>query len=142
MPRDGPPTYRGHDIKYFYKLTIATQRVKSKVQTLTVPIRVLPIPLIARPEELPITEETNDELAPTNPFLEKKDVTELEISWHHLKVVLVFISYLAKLMNVRNLHFNRMLQHGEHPNSIAFPINVDLWEDFASLNHPINWAKI
>ncbi|XP_013100480.1 RAB6A-GEF complex partner protein 2 isoform X2 [Stomoxys calcitrans] len=87
VPRDGPPTYRGHDIKYFYKLTIATQRVKSKVQTLTVPIRVLPIPLIARTDELPITEETNDELAPTNPFLEKKEISELEISWHHLKNV-------------------------------------------------------
>uniref|UniRef100_T1PIJ8 Rgp1 n=1 Tax=Musca domestica TaxID=7370 RepID=T1PIJ8_MUSDO len=87
IPRDGPPTYRGHDIKYFYKLTIATQRVKCKVQTLTVPLRVLPIPLIARPDELPITEETNDELAPTNPFVEKKEITELEISWHHLKNV-------------------------------------------------------
>ena len=76
------------EIRYFYKLTIATQRVMSKVQTLTVPLRVLPIPLIARTDEMPITEETNDELAPTNPFLEKKDLTELEISWHHLKVCL------------------------------------------------------
>lgn len=86
MPRDGPPTYRGHDIRYFYKITIATQRVKSKVQTLTVPIRVLPIPLIARQDELPVTVETNEELAPTNPFLEKREISELEISWHHLKV--------------------------------------------------------
>lgn len=86
MPRNGPPTYRGHDIRYFYKITIATQRVKSKVQTLTVPIRVLPIPLIARQDELPVTVETNEELAPTNPFLEKREVSELEISWHHLKV--------------------------------------------------------
>ncbi|KAH8359562.1 hypothetical protein KR093_007408 [Drosophila rubida] len=87
VPRDGPPTYRGHDIRYFYKITIATQRVKSKVQTLTVPIRVLPIPLIARPDELPVTVETNEELAPTNPFLEKREISELEISWHHLKNV-------------------------------------------------------
>lgn len=86
VPRDGPPTYRGHDIRYFYKITIATQRVKSKVQTLTVPIRVLPIPLIARPDELPVTVETNEELTPTNPFLEKREISELEISWHHLKV--------------------------------------------------------
>lgn len=86
VPRDGPPTYRGHDIRYFYKITIATQRVKSKVQTLTVPIRVLPIPLIARQDELPVTVETNEELAPTNPFLEKREISELEISWHHLKV--------------------------------------------------------
>uniref|UniRef100_A0A1A9ZY47 Arrestin C-terminal-like domain-containing protein n=1 Tax=Glossina pallidipes TaxID=7398 RepID=A0A1A9ZY47_GLOPL len=84
VPRNGPPTYKGHDIK----LTIATQRVKSKVQTLAVPIRVLPIPPIARPDELPITVETNDELAPTNPFLEKREVSELETSWHHLKNVI------------------------------------------------------
>uniref|UniRef100_A0A905AUT1 RAB6A-GEF complex partner protein 2 n=1 Tax=Glossina morsitans morsitans TaxID=37546 RepID=A0A905AUT1_GLOMM len=88
VPRNGPPTYKGHDIKYFYRLTIATQRVKSKVQTLAVPIRVLPIPPIARPDELPITVETNDELAPTNPFLEKREVSELETSWHHLKNVI------------------------------------------------------
>ncbi|XP_068155514.1 RAB6A-GEF complex partner protein 2 [Drosophila tropicalis] len=87
VPREGPPTYRGHDIRYFYKITIATQRVKSKVQTLTVPIRVLPIPIIARPEELHVTVETNEELAPTNPFLEKREISELEISWHHLKNV-------------------------------------------------------
>uniref|UniRef100_W8BZ46 Retrograde Golgi transport protein RGP1 n=1 Tax=Ceratitis capitata TaxID=7213 RepID=W8BZ46_CERCA len=87
LPRNGPPTYRGHDIKYFYKITIATQRVKSKVQLLSVPIRVLPIPIIARPDEMQCTEETNDELAPTNPFLEKREISELEISWHHLKNV-------------------------------------------------------
>lgn len=86
LPRNGPPTYRGHDIKYFYKITIATQRVKSKVQMLGVPIRVLPIPIIAHPDEMHCTEETNDELAPTNPFLEKREISELEISWHHLKV--------------------------------------------------------
>ncbi|XP_044312831.1 RAB6A-GEF complex partner protein 2 [Drosophila rhopaloa] len=87
VPRDGPPTYRGHNIRYFYKITIATQRVKSKVQTLTVPIRALPIPIISRPDELPVTVETNEELAPTNPFLEKREISELEISWHHLKNV-------------------------------------------------------
>lgn len=87
IPRDGPPTYRGHNIRYFYKITIATQRVKSKVQTLAVPIRVLPIPIISRPDELPVTVETNEELAPTNPFLEKREISELEISWHHLKNV-------------------------------------------------------
>ncbi|XP_037956414.1 RAB6A-GEF complex partner protein 2-like [Teleopsis dalmanni] len=85
IPRDGPPTFRGHDIRYFYKITIATQRVKSKVQTLTLPIRVLPIPIIARPDDLHCTEDTNDELAPTNPFLEKREISELEISWHNLK---------------------------------------------------------
>lgn len=100
VPRDGPPTYRGHDIRYFYKITIATQRVKSKVQTLTVPIRVLPIPIIARPDELPVTVETNEELAPTNPFLEKREISELEISWHHLKASSFFILMAIKKMPV------------------------------------------
>jgi len=101
VPRDGPPTYRGHDIRYFYKITIATQRVKSKVQTLTVPIRVLPIPVIARPDELPVTVETNEELAPTNPFLEKREISELEISWHHLKVcTFTYTSYTRIYRNI------------------------------------------
>lgn len=45
----------------------------------------MPIPIISRPDELPVTVETNEELAPTNPFLEKREISELEISWHHLK---------------------------------------------------------
>lgn len=84
IPRAGPPTYRGHDIKYFYKITIATQRVKSKVQSLQLPIRVLPIPIIIKSEDV-LGNDTNDDLTPTNPFLEKRDITELEISWHHIK---------------------------------------------------------
>lgn len=86
LPLDGPPTYRGHDIKYFYRITIATQRVKSKVQTLSVPIRVLPIPVIIRPEEVPaLCNETNEELAPTNPFLEnKKTESDVEIAWQNV----------------------------------------------------------
>lgn len=82
IPRDGPPTYRGHDIKYFYKITIATQRVKSKVQSLHLPIRVLP--MIMRNEDI-LGNDTNDDLTPTNPFLEKREITELEVSWHHIK---------------------------------------------------------
>lgn len=84
IPRAGPPTYRGHDIKYYYKITIATQRVKCKVQILQLPIRVLPIPIIIRSEVI-LGNDTNDDLTPTNPFLSKREVSELEISWHHIK---------------------------------------------------------
>ncbi len=82
-----PPTYRGIGIKYFYKLTIATQRVGSKVQVLRVPIRVLSLPTVIRPDDVPaLCNETNEELAPTNPFLEKrKSETKLEIALHHLQ---------------------------------------------------------
>lgn len=84
-----PPTYRGQAIRYFWKITIATQRLGSKVQTLRCPIRVLPLPTAIRPDEVPaLCTETNDELAPTNPFLEKRRTeTRLEISLHHLQNV-------------------------------------------------------
>lgn len=87
LPMSSPPTYRGIGIKYFYKLTIATQRVGSKVQVLRVPIRVLSLPTVIRPDEVPaLCNETNEELAPTNPFLEKrKTETKLEIALHHLQ---------------------------------------------------------
>lgn len=82
-----PPTYRGIGIKYFYKLTIATQRVGSKVQILRVPIRVLSLPTVIRSDDVPaLCNETNEELSPTNPFLEKrKTETKLEIALHHLQ---------------------------------------------------------
>ncbi|CAD7093498.1 unnamed protein product [Hermetia illucens] len=87
LPINGPPTYRGHGIKYFYRITIATQRVKSKVHILSVPIRVLPLPAVVRPEEVPaLCNDTNEELAPTNPFLENYNTqSEVEVSWHHLQ---------------------------------------------------------
>lgn len=87
LPMSCPPTYRGIGIKYFYKLTIATQRVGSKVQVLRVPIRVLSLPTVIRPDDVPaLCNETNEELAPTNPFLEKrKTESKLEIALHHLQ---------------------------------------------------------
>lgn len=84
---NSPPTYRGIGIRYFYKITIATQRVGSKVQVLRCPIRVLPLPTVIRPDEVPaLCNDTSEELAPTNPFLEKrKTETKLEIALHHLQ---------------------------------------------------------
>lgn len=48
VPMSAPPTYRGQAIRYFWKLTIATQRLGSKVQVLRCPIRVLPLPTAIR----------------------------------------------------------------------------------------------
>lgn len=84
----GPSTYRGKGIRYFYKITIATQKVGSKVQVLRLPIRVLSLPTGIRPDEIPaLCNETSDELSPTNPFLEhrKSAETKLEIALHHLQ---------------------------------------------------------
>lgn len=84
----GPPTYRGTSIRYFYKITIATQKVGAKVQALHLPIRVLSLPTMIKVEEIPaLCNDTSDELSPSNPFLEKykKLETKLELALHHLQ---------------------------------------------------------
>lgn len=84
----GPPTYRGTSIRYFYKITIATQKVGAKVQALHLPIRVLSLPTMIKLEEIPaLCNETSDELSPTNPFLENRNnlETKLELALHHLQ---------------------------------------------------------
>lgn len=87
LPLSSPPTYKGTYIKYSYKITITAARLNSNVQVLRVPIRVLPMPTIIRPDEVPaLCNETNEELAPTNPFLEKRSTeSKLEIALHHLQ---------------------------------------------------------
>lgn len=88
LPLYGPSTYRGKSIRYFYKITIATQKVGSKVQVLRLPIRVLSLPTSIRPDEIPtLCNDTSDELSPSNPFLEsrKSAETKLEIALHHLQ---------------------------------------------------------
>lgn len=88
LPMSGPPTYRGTSIRYFYKITIATQKVGAKVQALHLPIRVLSLPTMIKVEEIPaLCNETSDELSPTNPFLEKhKNLeTKLELALHNLQ---------------------------------------------------------
>lgn len=84
----GPPTYRGTSIRYFYKITIATQKVGARVQALHLPIRVLSLPTMIKLDDIPVLcNETSDELSPTNPFLEnRKNVeTKLELALHNLQ---------------------------------------------------------
>lgn len=88
LPMSGPPTYRGTSIRYFYKITIATQKVGAKVQALHLPIRVLSLPTMIKAEEIPaLCNDTSDELSPSNPFLEKRQSveTKLELALHHLQ---------------------------------------------------------
>lgn len=87
LPMSSPPSYKGAYIKYSYKITIATQRLGSKIQVLRIPIRVLPMPIVTQADDIPgLCHETNEELAPTNPFLEKKkSETKLQIALHHLQ---------------------------------------------------------
>lgn len=41
IPQHAPPSYYGSAVKYLYKLTIGTQRVKSGIQLLRIPLRIL-----------------------------------------------------------------------------------------------------
>lgn len=41
IPHYVPPSYYGSAVKYLYKLTIGTQRVKSGIQLLRIPLRIL-----------------------------------------------------------------------------------------------------
>ncbi|XP_072315126.1 RAB6A-GEF complex partner protein 2 [Eucyclogobius newberryi] len=70
VPVDGPPSFRGQAVKYVYKLTIGCQRVNSPIKLLRVPFRVLVLQGMPEP---PFTQE--DEVSPSNPFLEEEDVS-------------------------------------------------------------------
>ncbi|XP_065082908.1 RAB6A-GEF complex partner protein 2 [Ochlerotatus camptorhynchus] len=82
-----PPTYRGVMVKYYYKITVATQRVGSTVQALHIPIRVLPLPPInCSDETITLNDESNEDLAPNNPFIEKKKApSKIEYALHYLQ---------------------------------------------------------
>uniref|UniRef100_A0A182W093 RAB6A-GEF complex partner protein 2 n=1 Tax=Anopheles minimus TaxID=112268 RepID=A0A182W093_9DIPT len=90
VPLNTPPTYRGIRVKYYYKITVATQRLGSTVQALNVPIRVLPLPLPQSDldEAITLNDESNEDLAPNNPFLEKKrPPSRIEYALHYLRGV-------------------------------------------------------
>jgi len=42
IPKNAPPSYYGSAVKYLYKLTIGTQRVREGIQLLRIPLRILP----------------------------------------------------------------------------------------------------
>lgn len=72
IPSDAPPSYRGQLVKYSYKLIIGTQRVNSPVKILRVPLRVLPISSVGLSDASGLCNDTTEDLAPANPFLEVK----------------------------------------------------------------------
>lgn len=43
LPHDAPPSYKGHLVKYTYKITVGMQRLNSPIKLLRVPIRVVVI---------------------------------------------------------------------------------------------------
>lgn len=61
-----PPSYRGHSVKYSYKITVGMQRVGSTIRLLRVPIRILALPGFL---ECSATYSDSEDLGPSNPFL-------------------------------------------------------------------------
>lgn len=43
VPTNGTPSYRGHAVKYSYKITVGTSRVQGDSKMLRLPIRILVI---------------------------------------------------------------------------------------------------
>ncbi|XP_044263262.1 RAB6A-GEF complex partner protein 2 [Tribolium madens] len=86
VPSDSPPSYRGQLVKYSYKIIVGTQRVNSPVKTLRIPIRVLPLCEVSLNDAGALCNETTEELAPANPFLEiRQKETSLDISLQTLQ---------------------------------------------------------
>ncbi|XP_068618974.1 RAB6A-GEF complex partner protein 2 [Battus philenor] len=76
LPIEAAPSYRGTNVKYSYKITIATQKVGSHIKMVRIPFRVLPISPIMNMQDLAALcgNETTEELQPTNPFSEERKV--------------------------------------------------------------------
>ncbi|GAB6033623.1 hypothetical protein CHUAL_013683 [Chamberlinius hualienensis] len=69
LPSEALPSYRGHALKYTYKITVGTQRVGSTIRLLRIPIRVLMLPTIL--DNVAVQSESGD-MAPSNPFLQNR----------------------------------------------------------------------
>lgn len=69
LPSEAPPSYRGHAVKYSYKITVGTQRVGSTIRLLRVPIRVLVLPGFL--DSAAAFSDSGD-LGPSNPFLQNQ----------------------------------------------------------------------
>ncbi|XP_063977588.1 RAB6A-GEF complex partner protein 2 [Diachasmimorpha longicaudata] len=82
IPSEAPPSYKGHAVKYSYKITVGTQRVTSPIKLLRIPFRVLSL------SELPEVAICNDsvDLSPNNPFMETQErETPLDIALQTLQ---------------------------------------------------------
>ncbi|XP_013775730.1 RAB6A-GEF complex partner protein 2-like [Limulus polyphemus] len=78
IPSNAPPSYRGQNVKYVYKVTIGTQRVNAVIKLLRIPLKVLVFPGLPDVHFQSAGEEV--QVAPSNPFLEvEKKESYLEL---------------------------------------------------------------
>jgi len=72
LSNGAPPSYRGHAVKYSYKITLGTQRVGSTIRLLRVPIRILVLPGFLDNISALNDCEDHEDLGPANPFLQNQ----------------------------------------------------------------------
>ncbi|XP_050546822.1 RAB6A-GEF complex partner protein 2-like [Daktulosphaira vitifoliae] len=72
LSNDAPPSYKGHLVKYAYKITVGMQRLNCPIKLLRVPLRVVVICGLTEGA----TCENSVDLSPSNPFIESKDKHE------------------------------------------------------------------
>lgn len=65
IPFDGVPSYKGHTVKYSYKITVGTSRVQGHSKLLKLPVRILSLQGLGRIEQFLCKQENSH-----NPFLD------------------------------------------------------------------------
>ena len=72
IPYNAPPTYRGHAVKYSYKLCIGSQKLGEPTQLHRLPIRILSVDTYS-PN---LVKEEEEKLGPSNPFIEESNTKD------------------------------------------------------------------
>jgi len=67
IPHNAPPSFRGHSVKYSYKLCIGSQKLGEATSLLRLPIRILSVDTYT-PH---LVRDVEERLGPSNPFLEE-----------------------------------------------------------------------
>eukprot|EP00118_Oscarella_pearsei_P028413 m.2084 g.2084 ORF g.2084 m.2084 type:complete len:405 (+) comp8273_c0_seq1:46-1260(+) len=78
VPTDSPPSYRGHMVKYSYKLTVGAQQINGAAKLLKIPFRVLNVP-----------ESSGDfqSVVSPNPYLQEEDLDAVMVAFHRIMAV-------------------------------------------------------
>eukprot|EP00088_Acartia_fossae_P011715 TRINITY_DN15972_c0_g1_i1.p1 TRINITY_DN15972_c0_g1~~TRINITY_DN15972_c0_g1_i1.p1 ORF type:complete len:380 (-),score=61.83 TRINITY_DN15972_c0_g1_i1:340-1479(-) len=71
IPHNAPPSFRGHSVKYSYKLCIGSQKLGENTTLQRLPIRVLSVDTY-----IPNMVKVEEKLGPSNPFLEETVVKD------------------------------------------------------------------
>jgi len=72
IPYNAPPSYRGHAVKYSYKLCIGSQKLGEATTLQRLPIRILSVDTYS-PN---MVKEEEEKLGPSNPFIEETSIKD------------------------------------------------------------------